>query len=103
MILGNIRFLTMTELSDVYEAVYTLLENTYEYNGKLHSTAEITFYKGSFAYDLFEDEIERKAKEMNTNNYHLVAETIYKEFCEKNNIMFLTYEDMEKLEKIIYN
>lgn len=101
MILGNVRILTMTELSDAYEAVYTLLEHTYEYDGKQHSTSDITFYNGSFAYDLFENEIKAKAKEMNTNDYHLVAETIYREFCEKNNIMFLSYNDMEELERII--
>lgn len=44
MILGNVRILTMTELSDAYEAVYTLLEHTYEYDGKQHSTSDITFY-----------------------------------------------------------
>ena len=44
MVLGNVRILTMAPLSDAFEGWYTLLENTYEHDGKLHTTNEISFF-----------------------------------------------------------
>ena len=101
MVLGNVRILTMAPLSDAFEGWYTLLENTYEHDGKLHTTNEISFFNGDAAYDLFESDILAKAEEMGTNNYDKVAWKIYSDFCHENNILLISYSEMEELERIL--
>lgn len=100
MRIGNIDFVAWTWLSDAFENLCTLVYNTYNYDGKLHSTLEIQYGNGE-EYDLTQDDYEElKSKYPNwTQNERI--DYFYSEICEKENIVLITYDQLEQIEEVL--
>lgn len=100
MKIGGIEFVTYAALSDAYENVYTLLRHTYEYNGNNNSTMTVQYGRGE-EFDLSESDLEEMAAKLNRNpEEKIVAETLFRDICEKYGLMLVSYEEMERLEQL---
>jgi len=100
MRVGNIEFVAWTQLSDAFENLCTLIEHSYDYDGKIHSTLDVQYGNGE-EYDMavFEyEELERKYPKWSMNER---IDFYYSEICEKEGLMLISYEQLEQLEELL--
>jgi hypothetical protein len=96
----TVRFVTWAFLSDVYENVATLLENTWDYDGDRHATLQVQAGM-SEEFDLTPDEYDELVDEYPNYSDEERITFFFERICRENNMVLLTYEQMEQLEKMI--
>lgn len=100
MRIGNIEFVAWTWLSDAFENLCTLISNSYNYDGKDHSTLEVQYGNGE-EYDLYEEDYEMLEKKYPNWSQHERIDYFYSEICEREGLMLVTYEQLEQLEELL--
>lgn len=100
MVIGNIKFVSWTILSDAFENLATLIYHTYDYNGQMNGTLSIQYGNGE-EYDMTVEAYEDLEKKHPNWSMDKIIDCFYQEICEKEGLMLVSYDQLEKLEKLL--
>lgn len=103
MLVGNINFVYVEELSDAYENAFTLMSHTVEWcnDKKIIPSTLARQYANGEEFDLTVEEIEKGVRYYNIKDVYKVAELLYADMLEKRqltNFVIVPYEVLLNIE-----
>lgn len=99
MKLGKIEFVAWTYLSDAFENLCTLLQHSYDYDGKNHGTLDVQYGNGE-EYDLTIEEYETLETKYPNWTENERINCYYETICEQEQLVLVTYDQLKQIETV---